>query len=332
MNPIAIYSGSIVIYWSSIVIALGILACVCMSLALCASNREPRSGMLLFVALTVMLSVPMCRAVHWYAHIEQYSGFLAAMTDYSNGSYVLSAALLAAFIAAVMVHTLGLCSSAAKLLDAFAPGAALAVPFIRLSSLFNNACRSKIIFQTPALQQLPMASGITTSTGTVEYRFATFFIHFLLMLIICYMLLVFFGKRRNIPKRHGRAEGDTARMFLLFYSASEVVMDSTRYDSSFLHSNGFVSIVQIAAGVCIIGLLVYYSIHSIKANGMRFYHWLGWIGFLASVGGVGASEYLVQRHGNWYMFCYPAMSLCCIGMALVVYCLYKTCCVKPQKA
>ena len=331
MNPIAIYSGSIVIYWSSIIIALGILACLCMSLALCATNREPRSGMLLFVALTVMLSVPLCRAVHWYAHIEQYAGFGAAITDYSNGSYVLSAALLAAFVAALIVKALGLCGSAAKLLDAFAPGAALAVAFIRLSSLFNNACRSKIIFQTPALQQLPIASGITTSTGTVEYRFATFFMRFLLMLIICYMLLVFFGKRRNIPRRHGRAEGDTARMFLLFYSASEVVMDSTRYDSSFLHSNGFVSIVQIAAGVCIIGLLVYHSIHSIKANRMRFYHWLGWLGFIAAIGGVGASEYLVQRHGNWYMFCYPAMSLCCIAMALVVYCLYKTCCVKPQK-
>ena len=331
MNPIAIYSGSIVIYWSSIVIALGILACLCMSIALSASNREPRSGMILFVALTVILSVPLCRAVHWYAHIEQYAGFFSALTDYSNGSYVLSAALLAAFLAALIVKALGLCSSAAKLLDAFAPGAALAVAFIRLSSLFNNACRSKIIFQTPALQQLPLASGITTSTGAVEYRFATFFIHFLLLLIICYMLLVFFGKRRNIPKRHGRAQGDTARMFLLYYSASEVVMDSTRYDSSFLHSNGFVSIVQIAAGVCIIGLLVYYSIHSIKANGLRFYHWLGWLGFIAVIGGVGATEYLVQRHGNWYMFCYPAMSLCCIGMAAVVYCLYKTCCVKPQK-
>ena len=332
MNPIAIYSGTIVIYWSSIIIALGLLACLCMSLALNATNGERNSAMLLFVPLTVLLAVPMCRAVHWYAHIEQYASFGAAMTDYSNGSYVLSAALLAAFVAALIVKALGLCSSAAKLLDAFAPGAALAVAFIRLSSLFNNACRSKIIFQTPALQQLPMASGITTSTGAVEYRFATFFIHFILMLVICYMLLVFFGKRRNFPKRHGRTDGDTARMFLLLYSASEVVMDSTRYDSSFLHSNGFVSIVQIAAGVCILGLLVYYSIHSIKANGMRFYHWLGWLGFLATLGGVGASEYLVQRHGNWYMFCYPAMSLCCIGMAGVVYCLYKTCCVKVKKA
>lgn len=331
MNPIAIYSGELVIYWSSIIITLGLIACTCISLALCPVNKESRAGMLLLIALTVIFSVPMCRAVHWYAHIEQYPSFVAAMTDYSSGSYVLSAALLGAFIAALAVKALGLCRSAAKLLDAFAPGAALAVAFIRLSSLFNNACRSKIIFTTPALQQLPLASGITTSTGAVEYRFATFFVHFIIMLLICYMLLAFFGKRRNAPKKHGRAAGDTARMFLLYYSASEVVMDSTRYDSSFLHSNGFVSIVQIAAGVCIIALLVYYSVHSIKANGLRFYHFLGWLGFIAVVGGVGATEYLVQRHGNWYMYCYPAMSFCCIMMAFVVYLFYSTCCVKKKK-
>ncbi len=332
MNPIAIYSGSIVIYWSSIIICLGLLACLCMSLALQGTNNERLSAMLLFVPLTVLISVPLCRAVHWYCHIEQYAGFASAMRDYSNGSYVLSAALLGAFIAAIMVRTLGLTSSAAKLLDAFAPGAALAVAFIRLSSLFNNSCRSKIIFTTPALQQLPLASGITTSSGSVEYRFATFFVHFLLMLVICFVLLRFFGRHRRALKKHGRAAGDTARMFLLFYSASEVVMDSTRYDSSFLHSNGFVSLVQIAAGVCILGLLIYYSVHSIKANGIRFYHWLCWLGFLVGLGAAGGSEYLVQRHGNWYMYCYPAMALCCILMAAVVYVLYKTCCAKEQKA
>jgi len=331
MNPIAIYSGSIVIYWSSIIICVGLIATLCMSLSLQSSSNERLSGMFLFVPLAVLISIPLCRAVHWYCHIEQYSGFISAVTDYSTGSYVLSAALLGAFIAAIMVKTLGLTSSAAKLLDAFAPGAALAVAFIRLSSLFNNSCRSKIIFQTPAMQQLPLASGITTSAGSVEYRFATFFMHFLLMLVICYALLSFFARRRNIAKKHGRAAGDTARMFLLFYSASEVVMDSTRYDSSFLHSNGFVSLVQIAAGVCILGLLIYYSVHSIKANGFRFYHWLGWLGFLGTLGGIGYAEYLVQRHGNWYMFCYPAMSLLCFLMALVVYCMYKTCCVKKVK-
>ena len=35
---IAIYSGSMVIYWSSIVIGLGLAACLCLSLALFTAN------------------------------------------------------------------------------------------------------------------------------------------------------------------------------------------------------------------------------------------------------------------------------------------------------
>ena len=139
MNPIAIYSGSIVIYWSSIIICAGLLASLFMALALQSSNNERSSGMLLFVPLMLVLAVPMCRALHWYCHMEQYAGFMSAVTDYSVGSFVLSAALLAAFIAALIVKLLGLSSSAAKLLDAYAPAAALAVAFIRLSSLFNNS-------------------------------------------------------------------------------------------------------------------------------------------------------------------------------------------------
>ena len=68
---------------------------------------------------------------------------LAALTNYSSGSYVLSAAIpgvwLAAWIAAKLDD-----GDTAKLLDAAAPGIALAVAFIRLSSLFNSSCRSKI--------------------------------------------------------------------------------------------------------------------------------------------------------------------------------------------
>ena len=37
---------------------------------------------------------------------------------------------------------------------------------------------------TPALQHLPVASPIVNSAGALDYRFATFFIHFLIMLLI----------------------------------------------------------------------------------------------------------------------------------------------------
>ncbi len=325
MNPIAVYSGSTVLYWSAIVISVGLLAALFLSLSLQAANRGRLVAMLFFFPLALIFSVPLCRALHWYCHAEQYGSLVKAVTDYSSGSYVLSAALLGGWLAAWFGAKLD-DGDSAKLLDAAAPGAALTVAFVRLSSLFNTACRSKIAISSRALQHLPLASGVTNSAGAVEYRFATFFIHFLLMLLLCGWLLCFFYRRRAVPLKAGRPEGDTIRMFLLFYSASELVLDSTRYDSSFLPFNGFISIVQIIAAVSILVLLIHYSRLSIRANGRRFWHWLLWLGWLLALAGVGITEYLVQRHGDWYLSCYGGMALCCLLLALIVYGLYRSCC------
>ncbi len=325
MNPIAIYSGSIVLYWSAIIITAGLLAALFMSLSLQVANRGRVISMLLLFVLGTLFSVPLCRALHWYCHQEQYGSFLGAVTDYSVGSYVLPAAIpgvwLAAWIAAKLDD-----GDTAKLLDAAAPGLALAVAFIRLSALFSSACRSKIPVNSPILQHLPFAAGVTNSAGVVEYRFATFFVHFLLMLVLCWGLLVFFYKHRSIPLRAGRWEGNTILLFLLYYSATEVVLDSTRYDSSFLPANGFVSIVQIIAAVCILVLLIHYSRLSVRANRRRFWHFLLWLLWTAALGGVGAAEYFVQRHGDWYLGCYSCMALCCLVLTLVVVRLHLSCC------
>lgn len=331
-SSIAICVGPVIIYWSSIIISLGLLAALFMTLSLRKVSGERLAAVFVFLPLAIALSVPLCRLIHWYCHAEQYSSLLAALTDYSVGSYILPGALLGSWLAALACAKLQLTSSAAGLLDAFAPGAALAVAFIRLSALFNNSCRGKISVQVPALQQLPIGSGIINSAGATEYRFATFFIHFLLMLLITVMLLRFFLRKRNTEMKLGRPEGCTARLFLLLYCASELLMDSTRYDSSFMHFNSFVSIVQMIGALCIAGLLIYYSVRSVRSNGMRYYHWLLWIGCFLMLAGTGVSEYLVQRHGNWYLSCYAAMSFCCTMMALSVWLMYRSCCQKAVRS
>ena len=130
--------------------------------------------------------------------------------------------------------------------------------------------------------------------------------------------------------KSGSREGNVARMFLLYYSAGELVLDSTRYDSSFVPFNGFISIVQMIAAFSILAVLVYYSIHSVRANGLRFSHWLRWVGWLVTLAGVGVSEYLVQRHGDWFLPCYAVMALCCLLMALIVHRMYLSCCAEAQ--
>ncbi len=329
-NPIAVYSGPVVLYWSAIIISIGLLAALFMSLSLQLANGGRLVSMLLFFPLAIVFSVPLCRALHWYCHAEQYGGFFSAVTDYSSGSYVLPAAIpgvwLAAWIAAKLDD-----GDTAKLLDAAAPVAALTVAFIRLSALFTSACRSKIAVTTPLLQHLPLAAGITNSAGVVEYRFATFFAHFLLMLLLCRGLLKFFYKRRNVPMLAGRRQGVTICLFLLYYSASELVLDSTRYDSSFLPINGFVSFVQIAAAVSMFLLLIYFTVLSVRANGRRVWHWLFWLLWWAALGGGGYCEYLVQRHGGWYLSCYFAMSVCALIMAFIVHRFYLSCCGKEEE-
>ncbi len=333
MNPIAVYSGSIVIYWSAAVITLGIIAGFFLSLSLYTSDGGSAAAMWVLLPLATVLSVFFARVMHWYCHLEQYAGFISAMTSFKVGSYCLPGMLLGTTLAAWIVKKLGLADSTAKLLDALAPGEALTIALIRLSALFNSSCRSKIIVTNPALQRLPFATELASAS---EYRFATFFVQFLLMLVVTVILVVFWCKRRNLPMRgEERRSGHVQRMFLVLYGVPELLFDSTRYDSSFAHFTllkilnqyaGFVSLIQIISAITALGVLIHYSRAGIKANGLKLYHWLMWALFAASVAGVGVSEYLVQRHGDWYLRCYAVMALSCVAMIASIVVLYRSCC------
>lgn len=327
-SSIAICIGPVVIYWSSLIIAVGLAAALCLALSLYRGSGGRAAAVLLLLPLALLFSVPLCRFIHWYSHTEQYTGLFDALTDYSTGGYCLPGALLGTWFAAFLVRKLKFAPSTGALLDAVAPGMALAVAFIRLSALFNSSCRSKITFTSPLLRHLPLASAVTNSSGGVDYRFATFFVQFIIMLLVTLALIRFYGKRRTVPMRSGSSDGNVARMFLLWYSAVELVMDSTRYDASYMRFNNFVSLVQVTGALCILGILIYYSVHAVRARGRKFSNFAIWFGFLLSVAAAGMSEYMVQRHGNWYLACYAAMSLFIYLMVLLVKQMYLRCCNK----
>ena len=330
-EAIAVYAGNTIIYWSAIIICLGVLAWFCLSYAVYVPGGGRASAMWFTLPVACVLSVFFSRFLHWYCHAEQYESLKTAMTDYATGSYCLPGVLLGVVLAAGLSRLLRFAKNTGELLDALAPGAALGFAFIRLSSLFNSSCRGKMVITDPAYQRLPLGSGVSSASGTVEYYFAAFFIHFLLLLLLTALLLSFHYRRDRRPVKSGSVYGHTALLFLLLYSATEVVLDSTRYDSSFFRSNGFVSMVQIVSALCMLGVLVYYSVHSIRANRLRFYHWLLWLLFLAAAGCAGYLEYLVQRHGEWYLKCYSAMSGSVLLMALAAYLLYLTVCQRRKK-
>ncbi len=113
MNPIAIYSGSTVLYWSSVIIVFGLLACLdAVAVPAARERRQQRRDASLLPACYT--SVPICRVIHWYCHFEQYNGIWGALTDYSTGSYCLPGALLGVRLAALIVKKLGFERSIAR--------------------------------------------------------------------------------------------------------------------------------------------------------------------------------------------------------------------------
>ena len=331
MNPIAIYSGTTLIYWAGIVIALAVAAWFCLSYSLYTANGGKGAAMWVFLPIATVLSVILSRFIHWYSHTEQYISLISALTDYSSGGYCMPGVLIAVFFTALLVHKLSFAPSYTEFTDALVPGMALGIAIIRLSSLFNNSGRSKIAIENPAFQKLPIGSGITNAAGVVEYRFATFFIQFLLFLILAAVLVFFYCRRRKVPMKNGyNGGGHVTLMFLVMYGALELILDSTRYDSSFFRWNGFVSMVQIFSAMFVIGIFIFYSVYSVKFNGLKIYHIIMWVFFLCVAGATGYLEYLVQRHGDWYRMCYGFMGMNCAILAASNYVMYRTVCQKPE--
>ena len=323
MTEIAFSDGSTIIYFSSIIIALGTASCFCLIWSLYKANGGKTTVLCLFLLLSTILSITLSRILHWYCHSEQYESFITAVTNYSTGDFVLSGVFIGILIS-YFVSSLFNANDSRLILDCTAPGLTVLIMLIRISCLFNSSCRSKIKVSNQALQRLPFASAIFDTAGKMEYRFAAFFIEAILLAVLLILLLVFFSKIRNTPAKKGRSNsGGVWLMFILWYSVIEVVMDSTRYDSSFVPFNGFVSVVQTFCGAMMLAVLIYYSIRSVKADGLKLYHWLIWAGWFISLGGAGISEYLVQRHGDWYLSCYFLMSICLVIMAVLTVSVYK---------
>lgn len=337
-SVIAIYFGNTVIYWSSIIIVLGTLAGFCLAYAIYTSHSGRGSTMFVMFAFAIVFSVLISRLIHFYCHQEQYDSLFSAMTDFSGGSFFMPGVILGVWLAAAVTSTLGFASSPAHILDATVPGLALVFSFIRLSALFTTSCRGKITISTPSLRHLPLASAVTSASGTTEYRFATFFISAILFMLSAFLLISFYYRHHNDRmKAPCRRYGHVARRFIIYYGIIELVMDSTRNDSTFPYFSivqtlnrfaSFVSLTQLFAAISILAVFIWYSKRSVAANGRKAMHWILWVLYTISLAGAGVSEYMVQRHGDMYAVFYTTMSVSALLMALTVILMYKSCRVK----
>ena len=312
MDKIAFYSGSTAIYWNSVILTLAAATAICFFLAFYLGKSGNGAAGFAVVPVSIVLSLVFARFFHWYCQSDSYTDFTAAMTNLAEGGYALMGVFLGCILAAVVTRIVCLHRNLPEMLDAMSIAACAGMAVGRLSALFNASDRGQVLVN---FRSLPIAYPVNNAvSGAVEYRLATFALQSMVALVLFIGLTVFYNKGQ---KRGKLRDGDTCLLFLLFYGASQVVLDSTRYDSLFFRSNGFVSVVQVLGAVALVLAMILFSRRMVKARGFRAWQIFLWLLIGIAIGGAGYMEYYVQRRGNEALFAYSVMSGCLLFVILL---------------
>lgn len=300
MERIAFIFGSTFIYWNSVVLTLAAGTAICIFLAFYLPEGQGNAAAVA-VPMALVLSLFFGRLIHWYFRPDSYTGFLKAVTDYTSGGYALPGCFAACGLTAGILRLLRLEREPLRLLDAMSLGGCAGIAVGRLACFFSPADRGQLLQN---LRTLPFAYPVNNVvTGAPEYRLATFVIQAMATALI-------FGGLAAFALSARRRQGDAALLFLLLYGLSQAVLDSTRYDSLFLRSNGFVRVTQLLSAAALTEVSAVFSVRMGKTRGFRWWYVPLWLLMLALLGGAGYMEYYVQRHGDRALFAYAGMTAC----------------------
>lgn len=318
MDTIAYIIDEQFIYWNSIILTLAACAAICIFLFL--FLREKKNGLAagLLIPMVLISSIYASRAIHWYCRSDAYESLNAGLTSFTGGGYALMGVFAACALTAVILRLLRIVKNLPFTFDCMTLAGGVGITVGRLACLFNTQDRGPVI---ESIRSLPLVYPVTNAvTGVVEWRFATFMIQAIVTGVITLVLLGYYMSHQKKSRRV--RDGDTACLWLCAYGASQIVLDSTRYDSLFMRSNGFISIVQILGAVALVSTIVYFSVRMVKARGFRWWYIPIWVGYLGCVGGGGFMEYYVQRHGDKALFSYSVMTICLVTL-VVITCLVR---------
>lgn len=311
MEKVAFISGGVFIYWSSIILTLAVVTAITLFIAVYMGKSKNAMGAFAAIPIAALLSMVLGRLIHWYCRADAYESLEAAMSNFSSGGYALMGAFIGCILTACLLRLVRIVKNLPQMLDAMAIAGGTGIAVGRLASLFNSSDRGVVVAEHLGL---PIAYPVTNAvSGVVENRLATFMLQSVFTggLVLLLLLYMFWRWARKKPL----PDGDIALLFLSAYCGSQVLFDSTRYDSLFMRSNGFISIVQILSVVVLFLVLVLFSIRMVSRRGLKFHHFVLWILFAGGLGAACYMEYHVQRHGDQAMFAYTIMAA---GIALML--------------
>ena len=291
-------------------LTLGTIVAICFFLAFYLGKSGNAAAGFAAVPVGILLSLVLARFFHWYCQADSYESFRAAMTDFSGGGFM--GAFLGCTLAACLTRILCLQRNLPEMLDALSLGGCAGIVVGRLSALFNATDRGQVLAN---FRSLPIASPVSNAvSGAVEYRLATFALQSIAAFVLFAILAVFYLRGQKGGKLR---DGDTCLIFLMLYGCTQVVLDSTRYDSLFFRSNGFVSVVQVLGALGLALAVVVFARRMVKARGFRAWNIFLWLLIALALTGAGYMEYYVQRRGNEALFAYSVMSACLLAASVL---------------
>lgn len=295
MHSVAAIFDSLVLYRYSLILALAAGTGICFFLACCTYVQIPSRRASACALAAVLLSLPLSRLIYWYERPNGFSSFLGALTS-STEAFALAGVFAGCSLA---VLAFGGTGNRKKMLDCMCVAGCAGLALGRLGCFFTTMDRGQILVR---LTELPWAYPVVNTSGQPEYRFATFLFQAGYAALLGIFLAVMFFRKKTRP-------GEITILFLLFYSASQMLLDSTRYDSLYLRSNGFVSLVQVLSAMGLAIVLTLLNIRAVYVFGWKLWMPPLWSILLALFAGVGYMEYYVQRHGQEAALAYTAMGI-----------------------
>jgi hypothetical protein len=313
----AVYAGNTQIGYGIIITVAAFIASMMLTRALCPVKEDSevlrfriRFSLFAYIIMSALFAAYLGRFIHWYSHYESYGSLSAAFRTF-EGNYHEAGLVTGAFIASFISSRIAGSKYKGKILSAAAAGIMLFMTLISLTSMFNECDRGKAVIEDPAYMCLPFSYPTLTSAGVSEYRTAVFFWKFMILALITVIAIAVCIKEQS-----------ALRTYVMYFCAM-ALLDSARYDASFLRSNGFVSLMQIVAGVFLLITTICLTGKLIANRRFKAGHLLYILAFLLGLSLTGYMEYYVQRHGNLYISCYAEMAVACLVMAVSVIGLHR---------
>ena len=313
----AVYAGNTQIGYGVIITFIAFVSSMMLTRSLCPAKEENdvarfrfKFALFAYMIMSAVFAVYLGRFIHWYSHYESYGSFYEAFASY-EGSYHEAGLVIGAFIASFIAAGIAGSKYRSRIMSAASAGIMLFMTLASLTSMFNESDRGKAVIEVQTYQCLPFAYPTVATAGGSEYRTAVFFWKFMILALITVLAII------NCIKKQS-----AVRTYIMYFCAM-ALLDSARYDASFLRSNGFVSLMQIVAGVFLILCVIVFTAKIIKNRKFKAGYIFYILAFLLGLSLTGFMEYYVQRHGNLYISCYAEMAMACIVMAVSVMGLHK---------